>query len=491
MENTREIFIFFDACGRITGYNGQAARELGYGEELYRLPIYYVFKKVFLYQDRKLELDEKYRNCSAEAIAYRKNQTCFPVELRVTFLNKKRSGIGLCCAVNIADRKASLQEIGDLKNALKSCNQLSGELVANITHELRTPVNGIAGFSDNLLNSELNTEQREAVTIIKRCCYNMNTIINNLLDYASIKGNKLELEAKEFNFHKAIGQIIDMNKARIFEKGLKFLVDISDDIPDIVIGDELRLSQVLNNLFSNSVKFTFAGHIGLEISKTFEDNKSIELFFMLFDTGIGIGPEDKDKLFRSFFQADRSSTRSFGGTGLGLCIARKLVEAMKGSISADSEINKGSVFSFTVRLGLPQAVSREASDTAAAVEGHVDDGEPDTEPQDNAELSDIDYINMKLQEVSADSAKKSYCTERIKETVKEISFLLEKLMICIEMENWETAEDLALRVKKLIPEDYPEVSKSTLCLLLAIRKENREGSLKIIGLLKEGIHKEV
>lgn len=493
MEQAHEILIFFDSHGRISDCNKQAIKELGYGEELYNLPIYYIFQKAFVYQDRQLKLDEKYKDRMAEAIAYRKNQTCFPVELKVSFFNVGMKHTGICSAINISEKKEMDREIKDLKDEIGIYNQQSTQLMANVTHELRTPINGIAGFSNNLLNTELNSEQLEAVNIIKRCCENMNMIINDLLDYAKISNKKLRLELREFNFRNAIQQIIDVNKIRINEKGLKLLVDISDEIPEVLIGDELRLTQILNNLFSNAIKFTSVGHIGLEISTITELEEYIELFFMLFDTGIGIGIEDMDKLFKNFTQVDSSITRRFGGTGLGLSISKKLIETMGGRINVDSELNKGSVFSFSIRLKLPDKKSntQDIKSEDALLDDLIINQETGNENKDVLSVSEVDYISKRLHDANYSSLKISYTRERMMGVMKEFLVKMEKLTICIEMGNWEKAEEIAFAMKALIPKEHIEESKIALRLLLAVRKENRDTSLEIIKMFQERIHKEV
>lgn len=490
MDNIQEMIIIFDWNGKIIDCNAPALKELGYEEDIYHLPIQDVFRKAFSYHNKHLELNDNYKNVAAETVAYRKNQTCFTVSLKVTSFQENKIQLGFCTAINISDKKEAVHEARYLRNELKNLDQLNNELIANVTHELRTPINGIMGFGNSLLETDLNPEQIEDIKVILRCSTNMNNIVNNILDYTKLANSKLELEHREFNFHDFIQHIIKVNSIQINEKGLELLVNISEGIPEKVIGDELRLSQVLNNLLSNAVKFTSIGHIGLEITKIYERDQTIELFFMLFDTGIGISPEEKDKLFKSFSQVDSSITRIFGGTGLGLSICKRLVEAMGGAIQVDSEKNKGSAFSFSIRLGLPQDGS------VFSVANKQNDLEPNrfNEIDDNNELgqsvSEFDYINMRLKRVYETTLQKPRTRETLENVAKAMKSLMEKIVICIEMENWAKAEELVCALKKMVPPEHSEVAKKVFRLLLDVRKENHENSLAILKELNERMFKE-
>jgi PAS domain S-box-containing protein len=484
MENSQEMIIFFNSDGIIIDCNKKAIQELGYGEEIYKIPIYNIFKKAFKHENNQLEVITKYHNRIEETIAYRKNQTCFTVELKIAMINEKRICIGLCTAIDISEKKETIREVKHLKNDLISFNQIRNEFVANITHELRTPVNGIMGLSDNLLESELKPRQFETVNLVKRCCNNMNTIINDLLDYAKISNNKMLIEQREFSFYDLIQHIIDFNKIKISEKGLKLSVNLSSGIPDRLIGDELRLTQILNNLFSNAVKFTSSGQIALEVYITHQTEQFIELFFMVIDTGIGISFEDKDKLFQSFSQVDGTITRRFGGTGLGLSISKMLVEAMHGTIAVDSEEGKGSTFSFSIQLGLSQTLVEEVKDYSTVNRFFRDD-----EQQNKDRKSEIDdlfippYFSTNRKDTISAEFEKLDGIAKMEETKRVIAAALEKLLICIEMESWEKAEELAYYIKKLTPMDHGDITKSVFRLLLSVRKENQDDSKELVNKL--------
>lgn len=495
MDNIQEMVLIIDSRGKIVDCNQNAMRELGYEDDIFLLPINEVFGKAIQYNNSKLIVDAQYTIQPAETIAYRKNQTCFRVSLKVMFFRFKGVKLGICTAINITDKMEAIREARYLVNELRNLDELNNELIANVTHELRTPINGIMGFGNSLMESGLKPEQLEDLKIIMRCCSNMNTIVGNILDYTKLANSKLELEQREFRFKDFINHIIEVNSIQINEKGLKLLVNISKEIPEVIIGDELRVSQVLNNLFSNAIKFTSVGHIGLEVTKTYEENHFVELFFMLIDTGIGIGQEDKDKLFKSFSQVDSSITRLYGGTGLGLSISKRLVEAMGGSIQVESEKDKGSIFSFSIRLGLPQAFNETVNNHNRYYDINAQEYKPDTDNSMNASNeSDLDYINMRLKEFYVEKNQKPYHKDSLKNVTKNINVILEKLIICIEMENWDIAEQLVTNVRKLIPQEQVDLSKKVLSLLLNVRKQNREKSLQLLKELKDmkdNIFKEV
>jgi PAS domain S-box-containing protein len=493
MNQTQELLIFFNEKGHVTDCNKQALKELGYSNDIINLPICEIFKKAFYNEDRKIKLDPKFKIQSEETIVYRKNQTCFPVELKVLFGGKGSMYLGLCIAVNISERKEMEREIRRLEEDLINQGQLLTDLFANVTHELRTPINGIMGFSNNLLETQLNPEQREDLKIIKKCCENMNAIIGDILDFSKITNNKLSLEHRDFNFREFIHQIIEVNSVQLNDKGLKLMLDISGEIPEVVIGDELRLSQIIHNLFSNAIKFTLAGHIGLKVTKVSQTDNDLELFFMVIDTGIGISAEDRDKLFTSFSQVDSSISRRFGGTGLGLSISKRLVEAMNGTIQVESEKNKGSVFSFSVHLGLPsdKEVLSERVDTRKKwAEMPSNSRSEAARTYDKSNQTEFDYIRMRLKENHSMDSKETVIQEPIHQILKELTEIIEKLFICIAIENWELAEEMVFSIKQRIPQEYVTLSKGVFRLLLALRKEDEEQSLVLLRNLKECIEKE-
>ncbi len=493
-ENCQELMIFFDESGIITECNRAAEEAFGYEQNLVGISVCEVFKKSFRYESGKLVIQPKFTCNIAETVAYRKNQTCFAVHLKVLTSGSGKSFLGFCLASDVSERKRILHDLRHVKHELKSAKQYKNEFVANITHELKTPVNGIKGLTENLLDTELTPKQLETLNIIHRCCDNMNTLINNLLDITKIGSKKLVLEKREFHFRKFINDIINFNILQINEKGLKLIVNVSNEIPDLVIGDECRLAQVLNNLFSNAIKFTAVGQIALEVGKTSQTEDEVELFFMVMDTGIGISLEDRDKLFQSFTQVDSSITRRFGGTGLGLSICSMLVKAMRGNITVESEKNKGSTFSFTIRLGISEnnglGEDRESEYWNLNQYEIAENRKPDWEGKEDFLSQILEEANISML-LNDRGEQISGLNEKITVNRREqdIQTSVERLMLCFDMGNWTKAEEIAYTLKKLIPEEYNEIRNKALQLLLSIRKEDQEHSVRelneLVNMLKE------
>ena len=232
-------------------------------------------------------------------------------------------------------------------------SRVKSEFVANISHEVRTPLSAIIGMTDLLLDTELTDEQNEFAQIVKESAQSLLTIINDILDFSKMEAGKMKLDVVEFDLLPLVEGCADMLASSAREKGLIMITYLDPTIPRILIGDPLRLRQVLLNLISNAIKFTHDGKIIVQVKALSSIERHLELQFSVTDTGVGLSAEAKTFLFQPFVQADGSTTRKYGGTGLGLSISKRLVELMNGSIGVDSESGKGATFFFTVPLECP------------------------------------------------------------------------------------------------------------------------------------------
>ncbi len=475
-----ELMLEFAEDGTITYANAAAMQKLEFGEELCGARITDIFPNDFKPaqgEDSISGSGEKMCGFVTEftfgvrpqkLMAYRKNLTCFAVEARI--LRTQEDDGYLCMAVDISEKEFLSREVDRVSLEAQEAMKVKSEFVANVTHELRTPVNGILGNTRELLNSPHDAQTVQVLQLIERCCGDMNKIINNILDFSKLEAGKFTLEIREFDFRNMLDYVKASHLTKITEKGLEFFMTVSPEIPECIIGDELRIVQILNNLLSNAAKFTSIGKISVEVVKTAQVRDKIELFFFVVDTGIGIDADDQDKLFQSFSQVDASISRRYGGTGLGLNICKQLVELMDGSINVESVKNRGTTFSFSIWVKVPEAyISEEA---------------PEELPAFTA-LRPFSLDSGDGQEDEEDGGVTVYGSQ---ENMEAIRRNLSKLILCVEMENQEKAEMFVETLRQLTAEAPKDVKTAFLRLKMAIQKGNYEKTAeayeKVRGLLE-------
>lgn len=275
---------------------------------------------------------------------------------------------------DISERKQMEYKLFEERDKAEQANIAKSLFLANMSHEIRTPMNAIMGMTHLALQTELNSKQRNYVMKAHQSAENMLGILNDILDFSKIEARKLDLENSPFQLKEVLKNMRNLMRIKVEEKGILLSIDMNHAVPDILIGDSLRISQILINLTNNAVKFTpEGGSVDVCVDVKEVTGFDVILHFSIIDTGIGLSAKQQRKLFQPFSQADNSTTRQYGGTGLGLAISRQLVKLMGGDIWLDSQINEGSTFHFTIKVKKPTDIKLEEIFNAGKEQVKIDD----------------------------------------------------------------------------------------------------------------------
>ncbi len=335
-----------DAFSQITGLSkenliGMALTRIPISEDAYRVP-------------RAIETLLEGHPAAVDLnliIAHRDGSRRY-VEANMYLIKSQNELAGFRGLVRDVTKRVLSEKLQQEKMAAETATKSKSEFLANMSHEIRTPLNSIIGLIELTLESDIGDEQREDLKVAKSAAYALLSVINDILDFSKVEAGKMELEKTDFRIRDYLGETLKIMSMKAAEKNLELAYRVAPDIPDQLIGDPVRLRQIILNLVGNAIKFTESGEIVVRVEPKNGTEDPGRLHISVSDTGIGILPEKQEVIFGAFDQADGSTTRQYGGTGLGLAVSTQLVELMEGSISVDSQPGKGSTFHFTARFGV-------------------------------------------------------------------------------------------------------------------------------------------
>lgn len=362
IEKTNDVMLFIDDDGNIIEANDAAVRMYEYTlEELLAMTVFDL-RRIDKTKENIANMQISYQSAVVfETIHYRKNGVAVHVEVSSQGNVLKNKNIILNIVRDITERKKSQAEIILAREKAEVANAAKSQFLANMSHEIRTPMNGIIGMTDLALMTNLRDEQRKYLNVVKASTMALLRVLNDILDYSKIEAGEITLEKRLFNLKKILCEVIELFDVGAKQKGLYITLTIDQKIPEQLIGDSVRLRQVLSNLLGNGIKFTDQGQIKVNVTIEGKTQGTITLRFIVKDTGIGIAENQLDKLFKRFSQVDDSHTRQFGGTGLGLAISKKIIEILGGEIGVESKENIGSTFFFTAVFGLEEELQEGSS----------------------------------------------------------------------------------------------------------------------------------
>ncbi|MEP6605658.1 MAG: PAS domain S-box protein, partial [Nitrosospira sp.] len=360
-----DAFVGLDADGNIIDWNQQAQTTFGWAEEEARgkafqdLIVSPPFRAQYRGIIEQLKSDSKTHttNQRIELSALHRDGHELPIEFSISLLCRGDTFMFSAFLRDITERRKWETQLSQAKETAEAATSAKSAFLANMSHEIRTPMNGVIGLAALMLKTPLSPQQLEFMTLIKSSADSLLRLLNDILDFSKMEANKLELVAIQFDIRELLGDTLKAFSALANEKGLELAYRVAPEVPLLMLGDPGRLAQIIVNLTGNALKFTEQGEVTVRVTQESHTPDKAILRFSIVDTGIGMSTKQQGHIFNGFEQGDSSTTRRYGGTGLGLTIAAQLVKMMGGTIWVESEPGKGTTFHFTVRLAIPEKQS--------------------------------------------------------------------------------------------------------------------------------------
>ncbi|MFM2587829.1 response regulator [Vibrio sp. TBV020] len=353
IDNASDGIIAVDDDGYIKEFSPGAEDIFGYfADEVLNTSVSKLMDKPFHEYYLELKSAGDISNLLFEFTGYRKDEAHLDIEVAISEANFNGGTLFTAIVRDATERKEAERELMLAKQKAEEATQAKSDFLANMSHEIRTPMNAIIGMSYLAMQTDLNRKQADYVNKIQTSAESLLGIINDILDFSKIEAGKLDLEKTDFNLDESVEGLVQVISHKVQQKGVELLIDVDPNLPVDLVGDPLRLGQILLNLANNAIKFTDQGEIIVKAEQLSRDDNDVMIQFSVSDTGIGMTEEQISRLFQSFSQADASTTRKYGGTGLGLTISKTLTELMGGEIWVESESGKGSQFYFTAKFNV-------------------------------------------------------------------------------------------------------------------------------------------